>query len=495
MSKSRSEEVHGRLGHPVIDSDGHFAEVMPVFFDYLKTVGGPKLLERFHREFLSPTSCMVANMNSMYRWHRMSSQERRADAAPRPPFYGSPTRNTLDRATAMLPRLMYERLGEMGLDFTVLYPGMGLFLGHHDDAELRRASCRAFNIYVAELFRDYADRITPAAVIPMHQPGEAIEELEFAITTLGLKAAMLAGHVVRPIESVARRVPREISRYAYWIDNLALDSAYDYDPVWAKCVELKVAATFHSSSYGWAHRSTGNYQYNQLGNFAETGHITCKALFFAGVTRRFPKLKFAFLECGAAWASALLSDLVGRWGKRNRDAIENYNPAHINHKLLSDLCRQYGDQKIIEKLPDLMKMEAHLQEQLEDPETLDEFQRCGIRRAEDVVDLFVPHFFFGCEGDDPTLGCAFSQKLNPYGARLGALLSSDISHWDVPDMREVLHEAYELVEKGAIDKSDFRDFAFTNPVRLWAGMNPEFFKGTAVESAVQKYLDSTAAAR
>jgi predicted TIM-barrel fold metal-dependent hydrolase len=280
MFKSRSAELHGRLGHPVIDSDGHFAEVMPVFLDYLKGVGGSKLLGRYEKEFLSAGTCMVANMNSMYRWHHMSPAERRADVAPRPPFYGSPTRNTLDRATAMLPKLMHERLDEMGLDFTVLYPGMGLFLPHHDDEELRRAGCRAFNIYVAELFRHHADRITPAAVVPMHHPAEAIEELEFAIKTLGLKAVMLAGHVVRPIPSVASKAPREISRYAYWVDNLALDSAYDYDPVWAKCVELKVAATFHSSSYGWAHRTTGNYQYNQLGNFAETGHVTCKALFF-----------------------------------------------------------------------------------------------------------------------------------------------------------------------------------------------------------------------
>ena len=81
----------------------------------------------------------------------------------------------------------------------------------------------------------------------MHQPSEAIEELEFAIKALGLKAAMLAGHV-RPIESVARKAPPEISRYAYWIDNLALDSAYDYEPVLAKCVALKMAATFHSCS-------------------------------------------------------------------------------------------------------------------------------------------------------------------------------------------------------------------------------------------------------
>src|SRR5579875_1288999 len=494
MSNSRSKEIHRQLGHPVIDSDGHFTELMPVFVDYLKEVGGPRMAERFHKEFFSPTNCMAANMNSMYRWRWMSAQERRADAAPRPPFYGGPTRNTLDRATAMLPRLMHERLGEMGLDFTVLYPGVGVFAPHHDDEELRRATCRAFNMYVADQFREYSDRMTPAAVVPMHQPAEAIEELEFAVNTLGLKVTMLAAHVVRPIASVARKAGPEISRYAYWVDNLALDSAYDYDPVWSKCVELKVAATFHSSCYGWVHRTTGNYQYNQLGNFAEAAHVTCKALFFAGVTRRFPTLKFAFLECGAAWASALLNDLVGRWGKRNRQAMQNYDPANIDCDMLGELYRRYADARMLNKFSEVMRGEQRLREEREDPETIDEFQQCGIERPQDVVGLFVPHFFFGCEGDDPTIGCAFNPHLNAYGARLGALLSSDISHWDVPDMKDVLRECYELVESGTIDTADFRDFVFHNPVRLWAGMNPDFFKGTAVEGAVEKCLPSLAAA-
>lgn len=488
MSNSRSKEIRSRLGHPVIDLDGHFAEIMPVFFDYLKEAAGAKVAERYQKELSSSTGCMVANMHSMYRWHRMSPEERRADVAPRPPFYGSPTRNTLDRATAMLPGLMHKRLDDMGLDFTVLYPGLGLFVPHHDDEELRRAASRAFNLYVADQFREYSDRMTPAAVIPMHQPAEAIEELEFAIKTLGLKVAMLAGHVVRPIPLVARKAPAEISRYAYWVDNLALDSAYDYDSVWKKCLELKVAATFHSPCYGWAHRTTGNYQYNQLGNFAEAAHVTCKALFFAGVTRRFPALKFAFLECGAAWASALLCDLVGRWGKRNRQAMENYNPEHIDRKLLGDLYRQYAGKRALEKLAEVMRMEERLLENLEDPKTIDEFERCEIKRPQDVIELFVPKFFFGCEGDDPTMGCAFNQSLNAHGSRLGALLSSDISHWDVPDMNDVLYEAHELVEKGAISEEDFRDFAFFNPVKLWSGMNPDFFKGTVVQGAVEQYL-------
>ena len=55
-------------------------------------------------------------------------------------------------------------------------------------------------------------------------------------------------------------------------------------------------------------------------------------------------------------------------------------------------------------------------------------------------------------------------------------------------MTEVLHEAYELVEDGLIGETDFRDFVFTNPVKLWAANNPNFFKGTAVEKPASTIL-------
>jgi len=35
-------------------------------------------------------------------------------------------------------------------------------------------------------------------------------------------------------------------------------------------------------------------------------------------------------------------------------------------------------------------------------------------------------------------------------ARLNAIFSSDIGHWDVPDITEVTEEAHELVDKGLI---------------------------------------------
>jgi len=103
-------------------------------------------------------------------------------------------------------------------------------------------------------------------------------------------------------------------------------------------------------------------------------------------------------------------------------------------------------------------------------------------------DLFVPNFYFRCEADDPINAIAFDSKKLPFKAHLNAIFSSDMGHWDVPDMTEIGEEAYELVEHGQITESDFRDFVFTNPAQLWSGMNRNFFKDTKVERAVGELL-------
>jgi len=121
-------------------------------------------------------------------------------------------------------------------------------------------------------------------------------------------------------------------------------------------------------------------------------------------------------------------------------------------------------------------------------EDLDDYSRCKITRKEDFKDLYVKPYYFGCEADDPINSWAFNKKANPMGARLNALFSSDIGHFDVPDMTEVVPEAYELVEHGLIDENDFRDFMFENAVRFWGRVNPDFFKGTVVEKQAAEVL-------
>ena len=66
------------------------------------------------------------------------------------------------------------------------------------------------------------------------------------------------------------------------------------------------------------------------------------------------------------------------------------------------------------------------------------------------------------------------------------MFSSDIGHWDVPDMAGVVTESYELVEDGFLTADQWRRFTFDNAVELFTRVNPSFFAGTAVEAHVAR---------
>jgi predicted TIM-barrel fold metal-dependent hydrolase len=479
-SESKSMQIRARLSHPVIDSDGHAIEAMPVFLDYLKEAAGSSVADKFasafHDTVIDP------------RWRSFSIEERRARRNLKPTWWANAARNTRDLATAVLPKLMHERLGELGLDFGVVYPTFALATIAIEDAEMRQACARAMNAMRADLFGEYSDRLTPAAVIPMHTPQEAIAELEYAVKRLGLKVAMVASYVRRPIPKVVREFP-EAARYTYWMDTFGLDSEHDYDAFWAKCVELKISPTFHSVGYGWGSRtSISNYIYNHIGNFAASAEAVCKSLFIGGVPARFPGLTFGFLEGGAAWARTLYCELISHWEKRNREALENYNPANIDRAGLAKLITRYGGKTMAGRATGISEsIDAPIRGGA-DPSQLDEWAQSAVRSAEDIRDIFTERFYFGCEGDDPLTMLAFRPMGTRFNAQLRAFYGSDIGHWDVPDMSRILDEAYELVEHGLMSSDELRDFVFATPVRFWTSTNPDFFKGTQVESDVARLV-------
>ena len=203
-----------------------------------------------------------------------------------------------------------------------------------------------------------------------------------------------------------------------WVDTYGVDSAYDYDPVWQKCRELGVPPSFHSGSMGWGSRmSYSSYMHNHIGQLNEGNHAVCKSLFLGGVTRRFPDVSFAFMEGGVAWAAMLFVDLIGHWEKRHIGVLDTLDPAAIDSALLGRLRDEYGG-KLLELAAEAAKDVPANQatRAAEDPSTLDEWAACQITSVEDIRDLFVPRFFFGCEADDPMTSTAFNPKVNPFGA-------------------------------------------------------------------------------
>ena len=93
---SEVTEIRGQIDHPIIDGDGHIIEYLPLVRDILVDVGGSSVAESFD---------LVVNGGRLTQM--LTAAQRREMALMRIPWWGIPTRNTLDRATAMLPRLLY----------------------------------------------------------------------------------------------------------------------------------------------------------------------------------------------------------------------------------------------------------------------------------------------------------------------------------------------------------------------------------------------------
>ena len=129
MSGSPAAQLRARLDHPMLDADGHTVEYLPALIPYFQKAGVADDLKGFFERIFDPGTGM---------WGALCA---RARAAP----HGSPV--VVGRAGAQHPRLrdrehaglIGERMEELGLDFSVIYPSMGLPILDIPDDRLRIA--------------------------------------------------------------------------------------------------------------------------------------------------------------------------------------------------------------------------------------------------------------------------------------------------------------------------------------------------------------------
>jgi len=469
-SNKKAADLRAELGHPVIDNDGHILEIVPVVEEFVAEVGGAAAVDKYR-------AVVAANRASSYGKKRPNSIDDRRDAWIGQTSFWSQTANTYDRAMSMAPRLLSERLGELGFDFAILYPTEGLFANRiEDDAELRQTVCRAYNLYQAELLKGYEHQMASVAVIPSVTPDEAMEELDFAVKTLGFKAAVLTSGTRRQVPKYQREFPEASSLFKR-MDFYGLDSGHDYDPLWQRLVDYGIPASFHGQTVGtwFGPSSISNNSFNRLSSIGYSYPALTLAFLLGGVVERFPKLKFMFQEGGAGWISSLYCSTLGVYEKRGGGGVERFNPANLDTAKLISLVNEYGgdrERRHTDWLEELTK-------DLVTPEVLDDFASTGAGSAEELRDIFVEHFYAGCEADDFTTGFAFGKL--PLEAKIRTTFGSDIGHWDVLDARECLPEAYELVEHGVLTPTQLKAFLFDNAYELYTSMNPNFFAGTVLQ--------------
>lgn len=460
--RARIDSIRAQIDHPIVDGDGHLLESVPMLFETVSRIAGPDVAAGLQRVlpdlFTGPGSL--------------------EEGLPRGPWWPSPT-DALYQATVMVPALLAERLDEIGLDFVVLYPSLGLALGTIPEPEIRCASIRALNTMLEEITREHARVLTPAAVIPMHTPQEAIEELRF-VRELGLKATMIPPGVARPLSN-----HRDLFPLLAHVDRFGIDSAHDYDPVWREFEESRFAVTAHGAVglryLPGGRGSPSNYSYNHVLGHGYLQSEFCRALVYGGVPARFPDLPFCFLEGGAAWAIEMLGALEEHYEKRGPEGLGRYDPSGLDVDALEKLLSRYG---FPAEPPEMVGDKDR------SPWARDEFEDAGLHDETDLARIFGEQFYFGCESDDVTVHRALDGPGNPMGTRMRPVFSSDIGHWDVPDLGTPVPNSYALVARGRMSKEDYRAFVFEEVVRLHTRMNPAFFEGTVIESEAAALLGS-----
>src|SRR3954452_3691669 len=92
------EQIRAKLSHPVIDGDGHWIEYTPVFAERMRKVVGDKGAGGF-----------IGSQQRIRAAVKRSIAERKARAMAMEGYWGRQSTNTLDRATAMLPKMLYDR--------------------------------------------------------------------------------------------------------------------------------------------------------------------------------------------------------------------------------------------------------------------------------------------------------------------------------------------------------------------------------------------------
>ena len=151
-------------------------------------------------------------------------------------------------------------------------PGFGLALS------------QAFNDAASAAHRKHPQRLLGLAMVPMHSPSHAIQELERAAKLPGIKGMYLATNVNG----------EELDEKKFW-------------PVYEACEALGWTIFLHPVDTLGQDRTRKYYLKNLCGNPYDTG-VAVAHLIFGGVMDRFPKLGFNLPHAGGTFPW-----LIGRW--------------------------------------------------------------------------------------------------------------------------------------------------------------------------------------
>jgi predicted TIM-barrel fold metal-dependent hydrolase len=242
----------------VIDSDGH------VFEDNEEIISRLRIPKEFIgstvRSGLFPPSSHV-----QYRFGRRPEGAFGVDSQGR---YSNPG-----------PDGWIDFMDTVGISSALLFPTQGQRIGRIVNREYAIALAQAYNEWLAETYLDRSTRFRGVAILPMHDPEAAVEELHRAVTELRMSAALIP----------ATGVHLDVTHKQYW-------------PLLAEAARLGCPLAVH----GGGHWDLGMETVNVGAVANALGHpvsimIVLGNLIFNGLFDRYPDLRVCFLEGGVSW--------------------------------------------------------------------------------------------------------------------------------------------------------------------------------------------------
>jgi len=256
-------------GYRVVDADGHGGEPR----DWHDRVPDP------HKGNLTAYLRRVeAHYRGLPANHRSADDAAHTAAEAKGPGYGHAMRPGMWDPAARLPDM-----DEEGIDVAVLFPPGAGEEWALLDAPFATALCRALNDARAEYCAYAPSRLFAVAKLPLIDPAAAAEELDRAVTDLGMVGAVVPQHV------------RDRN-----LDDPALDA------VWAAAARLGVPVLVHGGGQApdqvtvVIDRFTTRLAQHALSH--PVGHMMAVTCFtVGGILARHPSLRVGFMEGGIGW--------------------------------------------------------------------------------------------------------------------------------------------------------------------------------------------------
>ncbi|MGI0090630.1 MAG: amidohydrolase family protein [Nitrososphaerales archaeon] len=171
-----------------------------------------------------------------------------------------------------------NRMHDIGIKKSVIFPGTLLGMGHHPDKNFEVATSNAFTDYMLDEFLDKYPELLSCLLVPANSPDKAAELIDRVGSEKGIVGAMITAH--RP----------------------TLAGNESWSPIYEAATKKNLPICFHASQ-------TYVPPYDQFKSilpfyslaFPFNIILQLTSLVTEGIPVRFPKLKFVFIEGGITW--------------------------------------------------------------------------------------------------------------------------------------------------------------------------------------------------